>query len=99
MQSGYRLSTLVGYHGCDQLTAEQVLSGNTHLNRSENEYDWLGDGIYFWGDSFDRAMDWAKQSSKIKTPYVVGAFIAPGFCLNLTDYGVSEELKLAYRFL
>ncbi|MGM0544724.1 MAG: hypothetical protein ACQERP_12740 [Pseudomonadota bacterium] len=99
MQSGYRLSPLVGYHGCDRSIAEQVLNGNTHLNRSENEYDWLGDGIYFWVDSFDRAMDWAKQSSRINTPYVVGAFISPGFCLNLTDYGVSEELKLAYQFL
>lgn len=99
MQSGYRLSPLVGYQGCDQSIAEEVLTGRTHLNHSENEYDWLGDGIYFWVDSFERALDWAKQNDNIQAPYVVGAFIDPGFCLNLTDYGVSEELKLAYRFL
>ncbi|MDR5899467.1 hypothetical protein QC823_10750 [Halomonas vilamensis] len=98
MQTGYKLSPLVGYHGCDKAVAEQVLSGQTHLRHSENEYDWLGDGIYFWVDSFERALDWANIHNK-KTPYVIGAFIDPGFCLNLTDYGVTSELKTAYHFL
>ncbi|MGM0832331.1 hypothetical protein K1Y77_15600 [Halomonas qaidamensis] len=98
MQSGYKLSPLVGYHGCDKAVAEKVLSGQAHLNHSENEYDWLGDGIYFWVDSYERALEWANKGNN-KTPYVVGAFIDPGFCLNLTDYGVTSELKTAYQFL
>jgi hypothetical protein len=40
-------------------------------------------------------MDWA--NGRRKNPSVVGAFAYPGQCLNLTDYGVMNELALAYE--
>jgi hypothetical protein len=94
----------VAYHGCDHETAERVLSGKAPLQPSQNEYDWLGPGIYFWMDSPDRGMNWAieqaaRPKSKIKKPAVIGAFVAPGLCLNLTDYGVGSELKKAFNAL
>ncbi|MBE0509030.1 MAG: hypothetical protein IBX50_20320 [Marinospirillum sp.] len=95
----YRLSPLIGFHGCEKEVAEHVFSGKAHLNPSENGYDWLGSGIYFWVDSYERAIDWARGSSKIQEPYVVGAFIDPGYCLNLTDFGVNSELKTSYESL
>lgn len=93
------LSPLIGYHGCEREVAENVLADKAHLNSSENSYDWLGSGIYFWVESYDRAIDWARVKRTIRTPYVVGAFINPGHCLNLTDYGVNGEIKRAHTLM
>ncbi|WP_006788105.1 hypothetical protein [Thiorhodospira sibirica] len=73
MLGHYKLSPLIGFHGCERSIAEQVLAGKTHLNSSENDYDWLGSGIYFWVDSYERAWHWAQSSSSIQDPYVIGA--------------------------
>lgn len=98
------IGPIIAYHGCDRSVAEDVLGGKTHLKQSNNSYDWLGPGIYFWVDSPERGYEWAVQQSKlsrskVKTPYVIGAFIHPGLCLNLTDYGAMEEIKKAYDIL
>ena len=93
---------VLGYHGCDAVIGEEVLAGNATLEPSDNDYDWLGSGIYFWADSPKRAWDWAdnkSRSKEIRKPFVIGALIYPGLCLNLTDYGVIEELRFAYRVL
>ena len=40
-------SFVLGFHGCDAKVGEAILRGNKpHLTPSENEYDWLGHGIY-----------------------------------------------------
>lgn len=98
------LCPLIGYHGCDRTVAESVLSGRRLLKPSQNDYDWLGPGIYFWVDSAERGIDWAREqaarnAARIKSPYVIGAFIHPGLCLNLTDYGVTSELLDAHTTL
>lgn len=96
------LGPLIGYHGCSREVAEKVLAGKEHLKKSENGYDWLGSGIYFWADSPDRAWAWAEQQQKRKgwkEAAVVGAFINPGLCLNLTDFGVNDSLISAYSFM
>ena len=93
---------ILGYHGCDRVVAEEVLSGNTDLKLSENRYDWLGSGIYFWVDSPQRALGWAIeawQNDRVEEPYIVGAHINPGLCLNFTDYGVMSEMKEAYKLV
>ncbi|MCX5949958.1 MAG: hypothetical protein NT158_01980 [Cyanobacteria bacterium] len=86
---------MVLFHGCDKDVAESVLSGEATLQPSENDYDWLGNGIYFWVDSPERALSWANL--RRSSPSVIGAFAYPGNCLNLTDYGVMNELALAYE--
>ncbi|MBL6748946.1 MAG: hypothetical protein ISP90_00405 [Nevskia sp.] len=96
----HTLGHIVGYHGCDAAVGEAVLAGKDKLKPSVENYDWLGNGIYFWADSPERAWDWAlagRAAGKIKTPFVVGALVYPGLCLNLTDYGVIEELRAAYK--
>ncbi|UTM57040.1 hypothetical protein L4174_014750 [Photobacterium sp. CCB-ST2H9] len=81
---------VVGFHGCDRAVFDQVVKGGSSINKSENDYDWLGHGIYFWEGSYERAMAWAKSSSKINNPAVIGAFIKLGNCIDLLD---SEGLK------
>jgi hypothetical protein len=93
------LGPIIGYHGCDRATATKALANKTHLKPSDNSYDWLGSGIYFWVDSPERGLAWAKENKKFKNPYVIGAFIIPGLCLNLTDYGVIKQIKFAHSFL
>jgi hypothetical protein len=91
------LGPLVLFHGCDKDVAEAVLSGQATLQPSENDYDWLGNGIYFWVDSPERALSWANL--RRSSPSVIGAFAYPGNCLNLTDYGVWRRTTLSMECL
>lgn len=94
------LGPIIGYHGCNRDVAEKVLNNKEQLKPSENDYDWLGPGVYFWMDSQERGMEWAVEQQKrgnIKDPYVIGAYINLGLCLNLTDYGAIDEVLLAYN--
>lgn len=100
----HTLGPVVAYHGCDEALGEAILAGKSKLKPSENEYDWLGPGIYFWVDSPERGLAWAQELSlrkrpKVKSPFVLGALIHPSLCLNLTDYGVMRELVDAHGFL
>lgn len=91
---------ILAYHGCDRGVAEQVLGHSYDLKPSENKFDWLGPGVYFWVDSPARAVDWAvsqqRRLKKIGDPYLVGAYMYPGLCLNLMDYAAVGELRNAY---
>lgn len=86
-------SYALGFHGCDAAVAERIFAGKTHLKRSKNDFDWLGEGIYFWENSPARALQYARElkvhprrsGPQIKTPAVVGAVIELGYCLNLLD--------------
>ena len=42
------LGPLLLHHGCDRSLAKLVLEGKTSPIPSENKYDWLGPGIYFY---------------------------------------------------
>jgi len=98
---------VLGYHGCDETVAELVFSGKSPLSASENEYDWLGHGIYFWEHNAQRAFEFACElrdhprsgRRKIKRPAVVGAIIDLGFCLNLLDNRFINMVKQAHSDL
>lgn len=92
---------LIAFHGCDIKTYNKVLMNHEHLTASNNDYDWLGNGIYFWEQNLERAWQWAKDSannpkSKVEYPAVIGAVIDLGHCLNLTDGKSINLLKRQY---
>jgi hypothetical protein len=96
---------VLGFHGCDEKVGEDLLRGGTkHLSISSNDYDWLGSGIYFWENDPQRALEFAEQAvdnphltkGKIQKPFVVGAVIDLGLCLNLLDRSSLQELESAY---
>lgn len=99
-------SLVLGYHGCDLGVAMKVVNGED-LIPSNNEWDWLGSGLYFWEDSHSRAWCWAQEEakrpdSKIQHPAVLGAIIDLGNCLNLIDaenLGLVKEAHSAYLAL
>jgi hypothetical protein len=90
---------VIGYHGCDASTAERILAGE-RFTPSENEFDWLGRGIYFWEYGLDRAWKWAQQNKKRSTPAVVGALIQLGRCFDLFDTRFTTDLtKFARQYV
>jgi hypothetical protein len=60
---------------------------------SKKAYDWLGHGIYFWENNYERALEWAKQKKSISKPAVVGAILQLGNCCDLTDKRSIEVIK------
>ena len=95
---------VLAYHGCDKDLAEGVLVGREGLVPSGNSYDWLGHGIYFWEDDYERAEEWAierkdRPDSTIKEPYVIGAVIDLGFCLSLLKRENKDLIRQGYKFV
>lgn len=96
---------VLGFHGCDKSVCEKIISGKDTLQNSTNEYDWLGHGLYFWENDPDRALKYAKLLKEhpgrakvpINDPYVLGAIIDLGRCLNLIEYKSLDILKGAYE--
>lgn len=96
-----RLSTsfVLGYHGCDRAVGEKALSGDLELIQSDKEYDWLGPGVYFWENDPDRAWEWAEAKARrgeYADPFVLGAVIDLGNCLDLLVRENLELLRWAY---
>jgi len=86
-----------GYHGCDARVAKRLLDGEPFVS-SENDYDWLGSGVYFWEFGPDRAMRFAleNRSGLVTTPAVVGAVIQLGNCFDLLDTRFTDDLRKAF---
>ena len=98
-----RPNLTIGFHGCDQSLVDKVIAGKENLLASNNDYDWLGSGIYFWENNEERALEWAVELSKrpgssVKQPAVIGAIIDLGYCFDLTDTAYLKELKKSYDF-
>jgi len=91
----------MGYHGCDMSVYDKVVHRGELMRGSENDYDWLGPGVYFWQESEERAWRWAREpwQKEIKEPAVIQAEISLGYCMDLLRERHREELKLAYEHL
>src|SRR5215510_4046312 len=90
---------VLAYHGCDAAVAERLLDGEP-FRPSENDYDWLGAGVYFWEYGPDRALQFAREQQRrgrVAEPAVVGAVVQLGNCFDLMDTAHTRELARAYR--
>jgi hypothetical protein len=104
---------VLGYNGCDRDDGESALRSEAPdgLVPSNNGYDWLGTGIYFWEADPVRAHEWALETSarhvrrnkdkgtpiKLRRPFAVGALINLGNCLDLTTVEGVEILTEGYE--
>jgi hypothetical protein len=95
----------IGFHGCDKSVRDKAVSGKHMLHASINDYDWLGNGIYFWENNQQRALDFAKElrhqfrKNTVQYPSVVGAVIDMGFCLDLLDAEYISLVKSSHTTL
>ncbi len=75
--------------------------------KSKNDHDWLGHGFYFWEGNKDRALAWAEARAKyprpggqkIQHPFVIGAILDLGHCLNLLDHDALGLVQKSYQAL
>ncbi len=89
-------SFVLAYHGCDRVVGEKLLQNEPFLY-SQNDYDWLGEGIYFWEANPMRGLEFAREVAqrepdRVIEPFVVGAILDLGLCLDLTT---SAGLQMA----
>ena len=68
---------------------------------SENNYDWLGKGVYFWEYAPYRALEWARLIGlqQGEEPAVLGATIRLGNCVNLMDIQHHADLVATHDLL
>jgi hypothetical protein len=87
--------TVIAYHGCDARVADRLLAGEP-FRKSRNDFDWLGEGVYFWEYGYDRALQFAEEQrkrGKVERPAVVGALLQLGNCFDLIDTRCTNELR------
>lgn len=95
-------SFVYGFHAIDEHAAARILNQQDDFVQSDNDYDWLGNGTFFWENNLPRAVqygvdDSSRSTSKIKTPAVLGAVIDLGNCLDLLDQEYLDFLKFSYE--
>ncbi|WP_164469701.1 hypothetical protein [Aliarcobacter cryaerophilus] len=99
-----RPSYVFGFHGLDETIGLKILNNETSFKHSNNDYDWLADGIYFWENNYQRAKDYAVEArkrnpAKIKKPFVLGTILDLKNCLDLLDQKNIDFLHEVYRLL
>lgn len=104
-----RVGFVLGFHGCDKALRDRIVSEKgVLLKSSENNYDWLGHGAYFWENNHERALNFAQdlkdnppkgKEGFVKEPAVLGAIIDLGYCLDLLETKHLETLKVAHSLL
>ena len=82
MSTSPREHVVRGYHGTSCLAAQAVVRDG--FRPSQNPYDWLGDGVYFFQDAVSRAWEWADAHHPTE-PAVVGADLDLTGCMDLLD--------------
>jgi hypothetical protein len=55
---------LIGFHGCDRMVRDQLLMNPNDYRISRKPYDWLGHGLYFWENNYDRALEFYGLAGK-----------------------------------
>ena len=87
------------YHGCSAEVGRRILDGEP-MEPSRRDYDWLGEGVYFWENDSIRAWEWADwkvRRGDFKEPFVIGARVGLGNCLDLMNRRNHIVLAAAYK--
>jgi hypothetical protein len=91
--------SIIGYHGCTAAAATRLLRGASFAE-SQNDYDWLGRGVYFWEHGPDRAFRFIKEKlrreRRKERPAVIGAVLQLGQCFDLLDTRFTSDLRQAF---
>lgn len=81
--------------------ANNLIAGTTFFDPSDNDYDWLGHGVYFWESNPRRGYEFAAElknrQKNIHDPYVVGAVIDLGYCLDLMSESGIRAVEVGYE--
>jgi hypothetical protein len=96
-----RPGLLIGFHGCDKSRQQQLLSDSASIPMSSKPFDWLGHGMYFWENNYERALEWAKinkmRGGGVTEPAVIGAVIELDHCCDLLQDRFIRMIGVNYR--
>jgi hypothetical protein len=91
---------VLAYHGTSRAIANRILR-NSRIEASENDYDWLGHGTYFWEANPARALQFAREKQirnpDFGEPTVLGAAIDLGYCLDLLTTAGTTAVDDAFQ--
>lgn len=73
---------VIAHHGTSAAAASAIASSGFRV--SANQWDWLGDGAYFWQDNYPRAARWAKDHFEGGAA-VITVDVSLDDCLDLTQ--------------
>jgi hypothetical protein len=93
--------TVIGFHGTKLSIAQKIVMGTKGFGPSENDGDWLGNGVYFWEYAPQQAFVWARDRKRKKRwteeIAVVGSMIRLGNCFDLLDPENVKDLDTFHR--
>lgn len=89
------------FNDCERELAERIVNNPSEtLHYSEHPYNWLGKGMCFWENDLDRVLEWAKISSKVTNPAVLGTAISLDNCLDfMPSKNIDARKKLHDSYL
>jgi hypothetical protein len=98
---------VIGFHGCDESIKNRLINGKEFLKKEDKDYHWLGHGLYFWENSYERAIEYPQEikknphagHQKVKNPSVVGVVLSLGNCLDLLDHKFIQLLSEGFESL
>ena len=97
-----RPNLMLGFHGCDEAVRDELVSKPDVVKKSQEIYDWLGNGFYVWENNYERAYKWAEDKRSrgtLKTPSVVGVIYQLDYCLDFTDSQYTDILSAYYELM
>lgn len=97
-----RPNLTIGFHGCDETIRYKLVNNPNNIKKSQEAFDWLGNGFYIWENNYERALQWAKDKKSrgtLKTPSVVGVIYLLDHCLDFTDSEFIQILSEYYELL
>ncbi len=92
----------IGFHGCDLSVMHDLVANPDKVKKSQEKFDWLGNGFYVWENNITRALKWAEDKQKrgkIQNPAVVGVIYQLDYCLDLTDSESIDLLPIYYDLM
>ncbi len=97
-----RSNPTIGFHGCDENVRNDLVNNPNLVRKSQEAYDWLGNGFYIWENNYTRALQWANDKERrrtLKKPSVVGVIYSLDICLDFTDSLFINTLSAYYELL
>lgn len=83
-------SEVIGFHGTSRDALAHLLARD--IRASDQHFEWLGTGVYFWQDSPSRARQWAVARFGADAAVVVVQIDLDG-CLDLLDPRWQAEVR------
>ena len=97
-----RPNLMIGFHGCDESVRNNLVNNPNKIKKSQETFDWLGNGFYVWENNYSRALQWAKDKKDrgtLQNPSVVGVIYQLEYCLDFTDTEFIDILAQYYELL